>query len=238
MSRKSVTSKTYAGRKSFHARRTAASKARVYAAARYAPVKYIRRPGDTELKFHDVDIDDASISAAGTILNSGSVNLIAQGVTESTRIGRKCVIKSINWRYALQFNETDGVSDATDPDIVRVIMYLDRQANGATATVTGILEADNFQSFNNLANKSRFTILHDNMVPMFTKAGGGNGTTSDWAGNTKHFSFFKKCDIPLEFDSTAGAITELRSNNIGVLVLARQGALVTLDSKLRLRFVD
>ncbi len=187
-----------------------------------------------ELKFHDIDIDDAVIAQAGTITDS--INKIAQGTTEVTRIGRKCTIKSINWRYDLIMAAATSSSAASD--VVRIILYLDKQCNGATATATAILESDDYQSFNNLANKSRFRTLMDRTYSLNAQAGGGDGTTEDYAENITHDSFYKKCNIPVEFDSTAGAITEIRSNNIGILVLSKVGGIATFTSKLRIRFSD
>ncbi len=138
----------------------------------------------------------------------------------------------------MEFSEADGVGSATSPDVVRLIMYQDKQANGAVATALNILETDNYQSFRNLTETGRFTILMDNTVDLNPRAGGGNGTTSDWAGFTISGSFFKKCNIPLEFSAGTGAITELRSNNVGVLILGKVGGIVTLDSKVRVRFSD
>ncbi len=195
-------------------------------------------PSGGELKFHDIDIDDAVIAINGTIQNTGSVNLIAQGTTESTRIGRKCTIKSINWRYNLSLTEEDGVANPAGSDSVRVILYQDKQCNGVTAAVTDILESDDWQSFRNLANSGRFLIYMDRVHNMNRIAGGGNGTASDWAGTRFNYSYYKKCSIPLEFNSTAGAITEIRSNNLGVLLLSQQGVVSTFGSKLRLRFSD
>ncbi len=192
-----------------------------------------------ELKFHDVDVDDAVIAAGSNIQNSGSINLIAQNVTETGRIGRKCTIKQINWRYTIIIPNTSNASN-TD-DVVRVILYLDKQCNGATAVNTGIMETTSFQSFNNLANKNRFTILMDKVHDLQCPGGGGqgDGTTSSFAFVSALVSgtFFKKCNIPLEFDSTTGAITEIRSNNLGVLLLSAKG-LCEFSSKMRLRFSD
>lgn len=185
-----------------------------------------------ELKFHDLDIDDAVVAANGTIAQV-SCNLIAQGVTESQRIGRKCTIRNINWRYQIQLPNAQNMTSVLDT--VRVILYQDKQANGATATVTGILESDDFQSFNNLANKGRFTILMDRTHAINATAGSGNGTANDVAGREQNYTFFKKCAMPIEFDSTTGAITEIRSNNIGVLLLGQQG-FAAFNSKMRLRF--
>ncbi len=197
---------------------------------------YGRFSNGGELKFHDVDLDDAVISATGTV--TASVNLIAQGVTESTRVGRKCVIKSIMWRGQYSLPEQDAQTTPQDADTARIIMFLDKQANGATAAVTDILESADFQSFNNLANSGRFVKLLDKNVDLNVLALGsdGAGVISSGAVN-KSFTFYKKCNIPIEFSSTTGAITEIRSNNIGVLLLSRTGAM-GFASKIRLRFSD
>ncbi len=190
-----------------------------------------------ELKFHDLDVDDASVAANGNIAQA-SCNLIAQGVTESQRIGRKCTIKSIGWRFRTQLLPT-AVSNATGT-VLRVILYLDKQCNGATATVTGILESDDFQSFNNLANKNRFRTLMDRTYDMNATSGSGRGSTDTLAfgENNCTDSYFAKVNLPIEFDSTTGAITEIRSNNIGVLLVTPDGTLMSFTSKMRLRFSD
>ncbi len=192
-------------------------------------------PGAPELKFHDIDINDADVAINGTILED-SCNAIAQGVTEVTRIGRKCTIKSINWRWNITFAGT--ADTATGKETVRLILYLDKQANGATASVAGILESDDYQSFNNLANKSRFRTLMDRTYDISANGGAGNGTANDTVASEINDSLYKRVTIPIEFDSTTGAITEVRSNNIGVLILSKNGSLCVLDSKMRLRFSD
>ncbi len=189
-----------------------------------------------ELKFHDIAITDAVVAAAGAIQNSGSVNLIAQGTTESTRIGRKCTIKSIAWRFDIEL-PTFATAGAGGNDTIRVILYLDKQANGATAAGDDIVEdSTNWQTFNNLANTGRFRTLMDRTYDMNRNSGAGDGTSNDWSGAVHHDTFFKQCNIPLEFSSTTGAITEIRSNNIGVLLLSKSG-LAGFNSLMRLRFV-
>lgn len=188
-----------------------------------------------ELKFHDLDLDDAGIASAGTVTDS--INLIAQGVDESERVGRKCTIRSIGWKFEIIKLTTTGLTSTSD--VVRVIMFHDKQCNGATATVTGILESADYQAFNNLSNKSRFVTLMDrtysiSLDTLTALAGpvyaGGQKSVTD--------SFYKKCNIPVEFDADLGAITEIRSNNIGVLLISRGGNLSSFASKLRVRFSD
>ncbi len=130
----------------------------------------------------------------------------------------------------------EASTTASSTDTIRIVMFLDKQCNGATAGATEILETSDFQSFNNLANKSRFRTLMDRTYVLNASIA-GNGTANESAQFGVHDSFFKKVNIPIEFDSTAGAITEIRSNNIGVMIMSQFG-LVAFDSKIRLRFSD
>ncbi len=187
----------------------------------------------TEMKFHDLDVDDAAIAANGTIVEDNCCG-IAQGVTEVQRIGRKCTIRSINWRFRIELGTKTAA--ASTADIVRVILYLDKQCNGATAAITDLLETDDFQSFNNLANKSRFRTLMDRTYEMNSGLS-GDGTTVDSPAVRTFDSLFKKVNIPIEFDATTGAITKIRSNNIGILILSESGQ-CSFASKMRLRFSD
>lgn len=198
--------------------------------------RYSGRSG--ELKFHDVELDDAVVNAAGT--TTPTINIIAQGNTESERIGRKSTIKSINWRYSIHLVEQDAVATPESGDSCRVILYLDKQCNGATAAVTQVLEATNIHSFRNLANSQRFVFLLDR-----THSLNYMGMASDGAGLVsqgeivKQYSWYKKCNIPIEYDdsATTGVITSIRSNNLGVLLISAKG-LCLFDSKIRLRFSD
>ncbi len=194
-----------------------------------------------EMKFHDIDVNDASILVGGTILNSGTINIIAQGNTESTRIGRKSVIKAINWRYAITLAAVDAGATPRAGETVRLILYMDKQCNGATATILDILDTANFQSFNQLANKNRFRILLDRTHDMNAQAGLSDGAgLASTPSKITSGSFYKKCNIPIEFDNSAttGVITSMRSNNLGVLSISSVGSISTLDSKFRLRFTD
>ncbi len=189
---------------------------------------------DVELKFHDIDIIDTVIAVGGVIMNGGTVNIIPQGTEEGQRIGRKCTIKSIEWFYDV------GIDTRTSPsqtsDIVRVVLYLDKQCNGAPATVLEIFEDAVHNSFLNLANQNRFSLLMDKTYSLNQMTAGGSVGPVFTSGTVEyHERFHKNCSIPIEFNSTLGAITEIRSNNIGVLLFSKRG-LAGFNSKLRLRF--
>ncbi len=196
-----------------------------------------RFAGRGELKFHDLDINDSSI-AAGVTVAEDSVVTIAQGVTEVQRIGRKCTIRSINWRFNISMASSLNQADPPKGDIVRIILYLDKQANGAAAVATDILESADFQSFNNLANKSRFRTLMDRTYTLGHQLAQTDGTnTGSYPEINISDSLFKKVNIPIEYDSTTGAITEVKSNNIGLLTISKNGT-ATFESKMRVRFSD
>ncbi len=195
--------------------------------------RYSGRGG--EMKFHDVDLDDANIAASAI---TATINIIGQGVTESTRVGRKCTIRRIQWRYQISLPEVDALGTPASGDTVRIILYKDKQANGATANATDILEAAVWQSFRNLANSGRFDILMDKLhnINYMGLASDGAGVVSQ-AAVIHNYTFFKNCSIPIEFDNTTGAITEIRSNNIGVLLLSAT-QVAAFESGFRLRFSD
>lgn len=191
-----------------------------------------------ELKFHDVDVTNASVANTGNIMNMGTINVIPQGVTESERVGRKCTIKTIQYRSDLKLPERDEQTTPPGGDIVRVIVYLDKQANGAAAAVTDILETADYNSYMNLSNSGRFVIMHDKFIPINYMALAGQAAGDSASSETlKQFSFYKRCNIPIEFSGTTGAIGEIRSNNLGILLISEAGNL-SMDGKVRLRFSD
>ncbi len=198
--------------------------------------RYATRDG--ELKFFDATIDDAIVAQGFVVQNSRSINAIPQGVTESQRVGRKCTIKSIHCHYEVKLPAVDAAATPGNADVLRVVIYLDKQTNGATIAGTDLFEFDDWQSFRNLANSGRFHILYDKFHALTPP-----NLASDGAGVVSHtellrdFSFNKKCNIPIEFSSTTGAISEIRSNNIGLMIGSRTG-LAGFSSEFKVRFSD
>lgn len=196
---------------------------------------------DAELKFFDTTttlLFDATgeVSANAT---GGQMNLIPQGVTESTRVGRKCVIKSIYLRMV----HTPATTTANS--FCKFAIVLDKQANGAVPAYTDIYTTNaSISAPLNLANSSRFQILKEfNLLANATAA----STSDNWAtlGNTvysqplRRIKWFKRCNIPLEFNSTTGAITEVRTNNLCIAYISSTGDDIhSATGIIRLRFSD
>ncbi len=206
-------------------------------AAPYKPPTPYRKSTwpNSELKFFDTTRASHVPAAAGTISNP-SLNLIVQGFDENDRIGRKCVIKGLFIKGTVFLASTTAAASTSDR--LRVIVYLDKQSNGATATVTDILETAIIDSFRNLANSGRFQILSDVTEPI-TIPGGGAPTGAESFGEIfQNFSCSKaNLNIPVEFDGASGAITDITSNNFGVLAIS-QSATCNLNYIARVRFSE
>lgn len=187
-----------------------------------------------ELKFFDQAISFATPSSSGTIF-SGSMNPIVQGASEVNRIGRKCTVKRVDARFILQLAGDEDVLDSSD--LVRIIVYLDKQANGAIATTLGLLESADLLSFNNLEENSRFRRLMDKTF-LIQAGGGGLGADAAAKKSVRCFKYIKwgmNVNIPLEFSGAAGVIGEVRSNNLGFLAISLNDK-ATLSSETRIRF--
>lgn len=194
---------------------------------------------NAEQKFFDNNsLNATAVSNTGVFLSS-SVNLVPTGTGESEKIGRKLTIKSIFWRYSVELPAVSAAAIDGNDDSVRLIVYLDKQANGAAATVTEILEAASIHSFNNLENSQRFTIMKDELIDIQRGALTNDGSSSFFQPfSSKNMKWYKKCNIPIEFGSNAApTIADIKSNNIGVLAISRAAA-CDINSRLRIRFSD
>lgn len=188
---------------------------------------------EPELKFKDVDINDATVGQAGVVT---AVMGVGQGITDSARIGRKLTFKHVSWRISLNTIATAD-TNVSGGDIVRLMLVMDTQPNGATvATAAEILQVDNFQSYNNLNRKGRFRVLWDKTVAVNALMAAGNGTANDTGTTFVHLEVYRKLDTPVEYSGVAGATSEIQTNSLLTLVLSSVGERINMDSKMRLRF--
>lgn len=187
-----------------------------------------------ELKFWDLDISFAPLATNGN--QHGSLNLIPAGTSESSRIGRKVVLRKISMRLRLTMPSNTGIGLSTD--IIRIMIMLDKQANGANPS--GILTADTWDAFNELANKNRFRTLLEKTVALNATAAAWNGSAVVVGEVSRAFNFNVDVNIPVEFNGTTGVISEIRSNNtfLYVQTLDSTNTGCVLEGVCRVRFTD
>lgn len=169
---------------------------------------------------------------------SASLNGITQNTTENGRIGRKIWVKKISIKGTVQFNTQNNIATSV-PAYYRLLLIQDRQANGAAATAGQIFEEPLSPfSFLNLTNNRRFKILasfEGCLGP--TAVSGSGGAEADWVGGGIAINKTKRVNIPIEFDGTTGAITEVTSNNL-MWAYCADAAGIAFDTNVRLRYLD
>ncbi len=180
-------------------------------------------------------------------VSDGSWVGIAQDNTATTRIGRKIVVTDILWKGSLELQA--NVASSTDRsgaawENFRLVVYLDKQSNGAASASTLIFETDVIDAFRNIENASRFKILWDKSYRIrsqYQHAQNGATLSMSTQQATVKFKYHWRGFIPIEYNDTAttGAIGTVRSNNIGCFICGENtnsGSVAELYGSLRLRF--
>lgn len=163
-----------------------------------------------ELKFKDTAL---TFSIDATSEFATNLALIAQGATESQRIGRKAIIKSIYLKGVVEVPDS-----ATDLKATTVVLYIvwDKQCNGASPTFTDVFTGAQWASaFINLENSARFKVLGKIVVNLDKYTAFQTAGTA--AGRSVYVEKYIKCNIPMSFSGATGVVTEIADNNICLL---------------------
>ncbi len=190
-----------------------------------------------ELKFRTRDITPVNLAIAGDFL-TGADNLLglAQGTSESTRLGRKITLKSLGIKGRLTWDPT--VADQFNR--CRVMVVHDTQANGAVpAAVTTLLQTADIDSYRNLLSGRRFRVLQDKTYTF-------NPTGSDQAEISsivqKPFHFYKQWKKPLQitYSTNADEIAAMSNHNIFVFAISANETMqdITFNVISRIRYYD
>jgi len=208
---------------------------------------YRANPNSKELKFIDgftqiTTLSNQSLSASGInfITNgfTGADMSIIQDTGESDRIGRKILVKSIHLRGHWELPPT-VISNQT-ADQIRLVIILDKQANGTQAVWDDVFADGAAQraiwSYKKLSNSNRFVILKDftSTINSMTLASITPGEVGDVErGFECHLS---NLNIPVEYSGTAGIIGEVQSYNIFALLMTNV-ARIGIRVQIRTRFI-
>lgn len=187
------------------------------------------------MKWKD-DSNDFGTVAQSCEIDNGALT-VAQGVAQNQRIGRKIAISSFFIRWRLNLPDTTDATALTDS--VRLMVVMDRQANGAAFAGTDILTTDNYISFNNLFNQHRFKMLMDKRIDLNYSAGGYDGTQEVLANSGWTEERYIKFPIPvvITYDDINGTQDERTINNISVVCVSANG-LATAKAYTRIRYTD
>ena len=200
-----------------------------------------------EKKFFDSYVTNGAIvnTCAGAeqdpAANASCLNAIAQGDGESSRDGRKCVIKSVQVKGLLKGVSLPDQPDATPSPEVRVVIFVDQQTNGAQCNSEDVLldgAGIDVLSLRNMQYSRRFYTLFDRTytmgAPTFITDGANTGSIVFGA---RPFSMFKKLNMEVNFTGTTADIANIADNSIHVLAIASGSGVATISYQARVRFV-
>lgn len=205
-----------------------------------------RRSG-TEYKFFDTFVAPDAIGSEGEILQS--FNLIPQTTAANGRIGREVMVRSIDVTLTME-----AAAASTIDNLIRVVLYLDKQSNGAAAEVAQILNLSNdippLVAHPNLENSQRFVILKDSLFVVPVRAAQRTrGTTVDDVVTTNNTANIqgstirrmkKRLSLPITFSDGAVSMTSVKTNNLGLLLVSTDGGVeaTTVGISGRIRYSD
>lgn len=180
---------------------------------------------------HFVDLASATYGCDTT----GSITLvatIAQGASQSQRVGKKALYKSVQFRGSIYAGASGTVSD------VAILLVYDREPTGLLPGITDILNTVNSKSFNNDTNSDRFKI-----VRRWDAVLTGNSTAPATGNEIQSFDHYVDLrNLPVLFGNLAtGAIGDIKMGALYLVTCGSNalGALApTLECGARTRFID
>lgn len=186
-----------------------------------------------ELKYFDTAVD-FTMDSTGEVPATGQLCFVQTGDAVTNRDGAVIFVKSLALRGVARFAPAAAATAST---MGYIFIVQDRQCNGAAAAVTDVLtSADMSAAHGNVPNQFRFRVLKKLTFPMNSQA----GVTTAYNNFTQLIDEYIKFPVPLEmrYKASAGAITDLASNNIFLLAGTdgQSDDTITVHLESRLRF--
>lgn len=201
-----------------------------------------------EVKFRDYGVTSAALTAAMAFIDDGTglaLNAIAQGDDYNNRDGRKINLKSIHVRGYVNRPAVEIGATPQGDELVRIILYWDKQCNGQQGTSTQIVTTGgttDVTSLRDIQYTKRYKVLKDIIVPMEVNPAGVAADNFAVGPIRRFFNFnVKNLNIPVRFNSTGGTVTAITDNAIHLIACNTNAAVDgnwTVIYTSRVRFTD
>lgn len=199
-----------------------------------------------ETKFFDTETTDDAFAVTWAPMEPATTNLtaIAQGDGESNRDGRKYSIKSIHLKGWVHTNTAEAQTAPQSDHMVRIVLVLDKQTNGAQLTATQVFDGGQTEdtlAFRNLQFTKRFTILFDRFIRIPNSQGDMAQGGVDLFANALlrvPFKYNKVFTTPIEvlMSGTTADIANVTDNSIHMIGVSTHTTSL-LSYQCRVRFV-
>lgn len=205
-----------------------------------------------EKKYYDTSKALTAITsptdATGGELDPATVNALsapAQGDTDTNRDGRKIVVKSVQVTGLVNVPAQANQTAADTGNVVFIALVQDTQTNGAQLNSEDVFTnpaaagSTAVTPLRNMLYSSRFKVLATTTLDMTNPALGYDGTNMEQNGLVRTFSFFKKLEMPVSFNSTTTAgVDAVVDNSLHLIAFTNSTALAPqLSYNARIRFV-
>jgi len=229
-------------RKKFHPRLAQGARMRMLGKGRFAKAprrQFVPRTmgalANSESKYFDLFLSATAISEAtswtGSELDPAGYDTLcdpSEGADIDNRIGRKIAIYKIAIRGVIDTTALPDVADIVSAPAVRLILYMDKQTNGAQSLGTDVMAAPGaanlplkFSTFQNLNNLGRFRVLRDVVFqPRTVTAGtdGANTTSQNMQAIPFKMNVNFRTPVIMKFNSTnAGTIGDIVDNSFHLI---------------------
>jgi len=152
----------------------------------------------------DVPINDLNL----TLNVAVPLNLVTLGALNSQRIGNQIRISDINYRLKFDWTPLVFAGQATMPAL-RLMIVLDKQANGAAPAIEDVLTAGGTTAFRNMQQVTRFQVLHEDTFQFDTMIG---ASTAQAHGQAYKIWGKKAMNIPILFNDTVAGVAPTIAN--------------------------
>lgn len=167
----------------------------------------------------------------------------AQGDGPSSRGNRQYVIKSLHIRGIVAQEVTEGETAPPSQGLLRVVVVLDKQTNGAALSAADVMEdfagTHDYLGFRNLEWTKRFTVLADFTLmpdPLIVNEGSSNLFAAPWRQQSFKVNKTWKNGIQVNMTGTTAAVTNVLDNSIHVIASSKVDG-THLVYRSRVRFV-
>ncbi len=194
-------------------------------------------------KFVDTLFVASSVSTTGSL--SSSLCLLAQGVGQSERLGIHIFVTQLHIKYAAF--KLLGVDNAKTSGVLRILVLLDHQCNGALPAVTDILASATYLAFHKITEYGRFTLLHEEMFSLTSNPGASvkvagdpasTPITPEYGGTTHGGDIILPLGLRVSFADAGGTVASITSSNLLILAITDLAANIDLRMNCRIRYED
>lgn len=174
---------------------------------------------NTEPKFLDTTFTSTVL---GTTVLYSRLTAIGQGLTDSSRIGNKILLKDVFIRYTIVMNSAAATT------MYRAILFVDKETDGASPTSPSPLALNSTESPIDMDESKRFVIIRDQYIPL--------SINGDRVCGEKIYS---ELNFHCEFDGTGNGIGDAKENQIWLAFLSSDNTnQSTVNAYSRIKYYD